>query len=64
MQLSHIGVFCAALSCYLAAADVKSRVLILSGANNHDWKQTTPAIRAALEETGRFEVMWKKTSSR
>jgi len=56
MQLSHIGVFCAALSCYLAAADVKSRVLILSGANNHDWKQTTPAIRAALEETGRFEV--------
>lgn len=39
-----------------AAADVKSRVLILSGANNHDWKQTTPAIRTALEETGRFEV--------
>ena len=45
----------AALSCF-AAADVKSRVLILSGANNHDWKQTTPAIKAALEETGRFEV--------
>jgi uncharacterized protein len=37
-----------------ASADVKSRVLILSGANNHDWKQTTPAIRVALEETGRF----------
>lgn len=31
-------------------------MLILSGANNHDWKQTTPAIRAALEETGRFQV--------
>lgn len=45
----------AALSNF-AAADVKSRVLILSGANNHDWKHTTPAIRAALEETGRFEV--------
>ncbi len=45
----------AALSCF-ATADVKSRVLILSGANNHEWKQTTPAIRAALEETGRFEV--------
>jgi len=39
-----------------AAADVKSRVLILSGANNHDWKQTTPAVKAALEETGSFEV--------
>jgi uncharacterized protein len=45
----------AALSCFAAAAD-KPRVLILSGANNHDWKQTTPAIRAALEETGRFRV--------
>jgi type 1 glutamine amidotransferase len=39
-----------------ATAEVKPRVLILSGANNHDWKQTTPAIRSALEETGRFEV--------
>lgn len=39
-----------------ATAGVKTRVLILSGANNHDWKQTTPAIRSTLEETGRFEV--------
>jgi hypothetical protein len=39
-----------------ATADVKPRVLILSGANNHDRKQTTPAVGAALEETGRFEV--------
>ncbi len=45
----------AALACFATAAE-KSRVLILSGANNHDWKQTTPAIRAALEESGRFEV--------
>lgn len=44
----------AALSC-IAAAD-KPRVLILSGANNHDWKLTTPAIRSVLEESGRFEV--------
>jgi type 1 glutamine amidotransferase len=43
------------LSCMATAAG-RARVLILSGANNHDWKQTTPAIRAALEETGRFEV--------
>jgi hypothetical protein len=45
-----------AVSCCFATAVEKSRVLILSGANNHDWKQTTPAIRAALEETGRFHV--------
>jgi type 1 glutamine amidotransferase len=40
----------------MATAAEPPRVLILSGANNHDWKQTTPAIRAALEESGRFAV--------
>jgi type 1 glutamine amidotransferase len=34
----------------------KLRVLVLSGANNHDWQKTTPAIRSILEETGRFSV--------
>jgi type 1 glutamine amidotransferase len=37
-------------------AEAKLRALILSGANNHDWKTTTPAIKAALEESGRFDV--------
>lgn len=32
------------------------KVLILSGANNHDWRKTTPAIKATLEESGRFSV--------
>jgi type 1 glutamine amidotransferase len=32
------------------------RVLILSGQNNHDWRQTTPRLKALLEQTGRFEV--------
>jgi type 1 glutamine amidotransferase len=45
----------AALSGF-ASAGVKSRVLILSGTNNHDWKRTTPAIQLALEETGRYIV--------
>lgn len=36
--------------------EAKSRILILSGANNHDWKTTTPAIKAALEEAGCFVV--------
>lgn len=34
----------------------KVRVLILSGANNHKWKQTTPALKAIYEESGRFTV--------
>ena len=50
----------AGLSCLAvhpaAAAETKLRVLILSGSNNHSWKETTPAIKAALEETGRFMV--------
>jgi uncharacterized protein len=55
MKPFRVCAACAVLS-FAAAADTKPKVLILSGANNHDWKQTTPAIQAALEETGRFEV--------
>lgn len=51
-----IAAFSGLLALPICAEESKSRVLILSGANNHDWKTTTPAIRAALEETGRFEV--------
>src|SRR5262245_22197497 len=39
-----------------AAADEPIPVLIVTGENNHDWKATTPKIRLALEETGRFAV--------
>jgi type 1 glutamine amidotransferase len=50
----------AAMSCLAArpavADELKPRVLILSGANNHKWRETTPAIKAALEETGKFLV--------
>jgi len=34
----------------------KTRVLILSGRNNHDWRSTTPQLRQILEETARFDV--------
>lgn len=37
-----------------AGAAQPLRALILSGSNNHKWQETTPEIRAALEETGRF----------
>ncbi|RIH63258.1 hypothetical protein D1164_20620 [Mariniphaga sediminis] len=31
-------------------------VLILSGSNNHDWKQTTPFLKKMLTESGLFSV--------
>ncbi len=34
----------------------KIRLLILSGANNHDWKSTTPVLQKMYEESGRFTV--------
>jgi type 1 glutamine amidotransferase/HEAT repeat protein len=33
------------------------RVLILSGANNHDWKSTTPVLRQLIETCPRFKVI-------
>ena len=55
MNPLRICLACAMFSCFASAAD-KPRVLILSGANNHNWRETTPAIKSALEETGRFLV--------
>jgi len=31
-------------------------VLVVSGANNHDWEWTTPSLARILERTGRFDV--------
>lgn len=38
------------------AAPSPIRVLIFSGQNNHDWKTTTPRIKAVLTWSGRFTV--------
>lgn len=38
------------------SSDHPIRVLILSGKNNHDWRQTTPMIVRVLEGSGRFTV--------
>ena len=40
----------------LAAQPAKLRALIFSGRNNHDWRTTTPFLKKALLETGRFDV--------
>jgi type 1 glutamine amidotransferase len=34
----------------------KIRVVIIDGQNNHQWQQTTPIMKKALEDTGRFTV--------
>ncbi len=49
-------VFAGLASQPVGAEEAKWRVLVLSGANNHAWQQTTPVIKAALEESGRFTV--------
>ncbi|MDD4870304.1 MAG: ThuA domain-containing protein [Kiritimatiellae bacterium] len=36
--------------------DRKIRLLILSGANNHNWKTTTPALKKMYEDSGKFTV--------
>jgi uncharacterized protein len=40
----------------LQAESAKTRVLVLSGRNNHDWRSTTPQIVSALKESGGFDV--------
>lgn len=39
-----------------AQAAGKSKVLIIDGQNNHNWKATTPVLKAMLEKSGAFEV--------
>ncbi|MAE75257.1 MAG: hypothetical protein CMJ85_00065 [Planctomycetes bacterium] len=40
----------------LHTTPAKVKVLLVSGANNHDWKWTTPSLERILQETGRFDV--------
>ena len=50
-----LGVALAAVPAPAAAAD-KLKALIVDGQNNHDWKATTPELKAVLEASGRFTV--------
>ena len=38
------------------AGPPKLQALIITGQNGHDWRATTPVLKQALEDTGRFEV--------
>lgn len=37
-------------------AETPLRVLVLSGQNNHDWRETTPKLKTILTASGRFAV--------
>ncbi|MCC6511306.1 MAG: DUF1080 domain-containing protein [Pirellulaceae bacterium] len=39
-----------------AAQSARLKALVVDGQNNHDWKKTTPLIKATLEGCGRFTV--------
>src|SRR5438067_7769687 len=39
-----------------AGDKAKIRVVIIDGQNNHDWRSTTPIMKKALEDCGRFTV--------
>src|SRR5262249_20796140 len=34
----------------------RPRVLLVTGENNHKWRETTPQLRSILEDSGRFDV--------
>lgn len=51
-----LGLLCALAVTTVGLADEPIRVLIVDGQNNHDWKKTTPGLKACLEGTGRFKV--------
>ena len=38
------------------AGDKKIRVVLIDGQNNHNWRATTPVMKKALEDSGRFTV--------
>jgi hypothetical protein len=42
--------------CPACAATRHLRVLIIDGQNNHNWRETTLALKKILEYTGLFEV--------
>lgn len=47
---------CLLTLCVPALAQDPIPVLLVSGANNHNWEWTTPQLERVLEESGRFEV--------
>jgi len=47
---------CVCVCCVLKAAPEKLKVMLIDGQNNHKFKATTPIMKTALENSGRFTV--------
>lgn len=56
LVLAALGVSTVYAQAPAPAGPPKLQVLIITGQNGHDWKGTTPVLKQALEDTGRFEV--------
>ncbi len=48
---------------FLASAQEKIPALLIDGQNNHNWRSTSPILKAALEASGRFAVEVSTTPS-
>ena len=55
LLLTTVAVVLALLASDSSAAE-KLKLLIVDGQNNHNWKATTPVLKAFLEKSGRFTV--------
>jgi uncharacterized protein len=54
--LALAGLALLSVSAVRAEDKAKIRVVIIDGQNNHDWRSTTPVMKKALEDSGRFTV--------
>jgi type 1 glutamine amidotransferase len=56
MPLKATLLLCAVFTLAAQNASAQIKALILDGHNNHDWKATTPVLKKALEDSGKFTV--------
>ncbi len=55
-RIGLVALGCLLGSVSLASAEEKLKVLLIDGQNNHAWQQTSPILKWALEDSGRFTV--------
>ena len=55
LMTRHLPFFLA-LAAWPAAGAGENHALIIDGQNNHDWRRTTPVLKAILESGGLFQV--------
>ncbi len=55
-SLAVVGAFLMVAVSHAGEAGKKLRVVLIDGQNNHNWRATTPVMKKALEDSGRFTV--------